>query len=133
MRFHKEEKKKNGEVKFRCSSQPINPDSDVSAAGDVYSHLETTTKRSSPNVNSTPTTTTTTTALTKTGPYVWERSRTFIGSVSQHSFDKAVSAEMRINCLLFNRAKSTSSERTNFDANQGKLIRITAVSINCSK
>lgn len=70
----------------------------------VYSHPETWTRHGSPHVNAVKSYTFTTSAL-----------------VRQKLFP---SAEMCISCLT-NRAKTTSSESSNFDANQ-----ITAVSIN---
>lgn len=67
-------------------------------------------------------------------PYVpeWQWTR-HLWEVRRHWFEKAVSITWDGHQCLLNRAKTTPSERTNSDANQGKFIQITAVSINFSE
>lgn len=97
----------------------------MSAVGDVYSHPEMTKKCRSPDV----TTTTSTTVQTTMGPTpiaeaaekTTEESCVLHNQcVSTYSTKLFPSAKMPISCLS-NRAKTTSSERANSDANLGEV------------
>lgn len=87
----------------------------MSTFGEVHSNPETTLRPGNDKVKNTPTTAT----------WQWKQQ----SHVNTYLTDLLRCAS----AVLSNRAKTTSSEGTNLDANQGKLIRITVVSINFSE
>lgn len=103
---------------FFSSSWPIPHYTGMSAVGDVLSHLEMMTKLISPNVS------------VSNINHNNNNNRTFLGGKSvlipQSSFQRP-----RCTSAVY-QMKTTWSERTNFDAHQGKLMRITAASTNLS-
>lgn len=84
-----------GRFRFTCSSWQISCYSDMSAVAEVYGHLETTTKCSSPNVNITPTTTAKT--FDQDDPCAYGRGS---GNSSHLSYTSAISALIQQSCFL---------------------------------
>lgn len=87
----------------------------MSTFGDVHSNPETTTRPSIHKVKDTP----------KIPTWQWKQQ----SHVSTYLTDLLRCAS----AVFSNRAKTTSSERRNLDANQGNLVQITVVSINFSE
>lgn len=102
-------------VRFTCSSWQMNRYSAMSA-GDVSSHPKTKVKCSSANVNVTPPTTRKT--LTMTHLVLMGVADKF-----QDRYISAYSSKLFPSAEKLRWVKITSSDRTNFEANQGKFIR----------
>lgn len=104
-------------VRFTCSSWQMNRYSAMSA-GDISSHPKTKVKCSSANVNVTPPTTWKTLTLT-------HLVLMGVADKFQDRYISAYSSKLFPSAEKLRWVKITSSDRTNFDANQGKFIRFT--------